>query len=131
MVRDAASWTPAFAGSTTAGTPTYTTQAGRYWKIASLVLVQFSVVVSALGGAAGNALITGLPYTSNANPPEGQGFLGKTGGITADATKPMLALIVAPSDTKIQALKENGAPLVIGTDIAATLTLEGFLLYSV
>lgn len=58
-------WTPTIAGSTTAGTHTYTTQVGTYVKIGTLVLVQFNLKINAKDGAmAGNVRIAGYPFTS-------------------------------------------------------------------
>src|SRR3990167_4235347 len=58
-------WTPTVAGSSTAGSQTYSVQVGRYVKIGKLVTAQFYVVMTAKDGAtAGNALISGLPFTA-------------------------------------------------------------------
>ena len=57
-------WTPAFIGTSTAGTPTYGTngQAGKYTKVGNKVTAWAFIHVTALGGAAGNINITGLPF---------------------------------------------------------------------
>lgn len=62
----AGTWTPVLAGSTTAGTPTYTIQAGSYEQIGRNVTVRFIINITAWGGTpAGNATITGLPSATS------------------------------------------------------------------
>jgi hypothetical protein len=56
-------WTPAFAGSTTAGSAVYSRQYGRYTKIGNLVTVFFDMATwSGLSGASGQLLLRGLPF---------------------------------------------------------------------
>jgi hypothetical protein len=60
-------WTPALAGSSTAGTQTYSVQLGRYNKIGKLVTVWWRISLSAKDAAtSGNMRITGLPFTAGA-----------------------------------------------------------------
>jgi hypothetical protein len=56
-------WTPAIAGSATAGTTSYTTQTGWYTKIGNLVTVGLYVNFSSATGT-GVMNITGLPFAS-------------------------------------------------------------------
>ena len=58
-------WTPYLGGENGDGTITYTTQAGRYVKIGSLVNCFFYIAVNAVPStpSAGTGLIKGLPYT--------------------------------------------------------------------
>ena len=55
-------WSPAVEGSTTAGSGTYSGNAGRYVKVGQLVTVIGYINCTAHTGA-GDLLITGLPYT--------------------------------------------------------------------
>jgi len=55
-------WTPTVYGSTTAGSPTYTTQYGYYYRQGVVCTVWFNVVWSNAGTAAGNILLA-LPYS--------------------------------------------------------------------
>lgn len=58
-------WTIGFAGSTIAGTFTYSTQVANYVRSGNVVFVYGFVGISAVGVAAtGNLRITGLPFTS-------------------------------------------------------------------
>lgn len=58
-------WTPTLIGSSTAGSQTYTDQTGKYWKLGPLVVLEFSVAISAKDGAmAGNVQVGGLPYAA-------------------------------------------------------------------
>ena len=60
-------WTPAFQGTTTPGTPVYGVngQAGKYIKVGKMVQIMAYIVVTDIGGGAGNIQITGLPYNPN------------------------------------------------------------------
>lgn len=58
-------WTPTLAGSTTAGTQTYSVQIGRYVKIGRMVHAIFSITLTAKDGTtAGDAQINGAPFTA-------------------------------------------------------------------
>ena len=58
------SWTPVFKGSTTAGTYTYTTQAGRYVKVGNLVTVWCTLTdITASSAGTGDIVVGGLPFT--------------------------------------------------------------------
>lgn len=79
------SWTPAmtFGGGSTG--ITYALQSGTYQKIGSAVFFRCYVVLSAKGSSTGDALITGLPFTSiNGNPlsPVTVGFYNGLAGLT-------------------------------------------------
>lgn len=56
-------WTPVLIGNTTAGSPTYTTQTGNYFRIGRLIYLDFIIAILAKGGMAGSIRITGLPFT--------------------------------------------------------------------
>jgi hypothetical protein len=57
-------WTPVMSGSTTAGTGTYTGQAGAYRKIGSVVYYSLDMGWTAHTGT-GDMILSGLPFTSN------------------------------------------------------------------
>lgn len=60
-------FTPVIAGSSTAGTQTYSVQVGTYTRIGNRVFFQLTVAITALdGAAAGGCRITGLPIAANA-----------------------------------------------------------------
>lgn len=60
-------WTPTIAGSTTAGTNTYSQQVGLYTKTGRIYNCEFAITVTAKDAAmAGNALVSGFPASSNA-----------------------------------------------------------------
>lgn len=61
----AATWTPVFAGTGTAGTFTYTFQVGRYTRIGNAVFLFGRCSISAIGTPpTGNLRLTGLPFTA-------------------------------------------------------------------
>ena len=58
-------WTPSIIGSSTAGTgQTYTGQVGSYEQIGRMVVLHFSIFLSSVGTASGNAEISGLPFAA-------------------------------------------------------------------
>jgi hypothetical protein len=68
-------WTPVVAGSTTPGTQTYIWQKGTYTRVGNRVMIDFEIYTSAKGGTtAGDMIITGLPFTANANSGIPQSF---------------------------------------------------------
>lgn len=70
---ESGAWTPIIYGRTTAGSPTYTTQSGKYCKLGKFVHLEFDLVVSALGGATGQIMIGGQPFV---NQDEAGGIIG-------------------------------------------------------
>ena len=65
-------WTPVFAGGTSAGTYTYGSQVGRYTKVGNIIHAHFRLVNITTGSAGtGNAEISGLPYISNLDQTSG------------------------------------------------------------
>jgi len=75
-------WTPVAAGTTTAGTGTYSLQLGRYTKIGRVCYFQMTLGWSAHTGT-GNIVFTGLPFKSLGGT-EGQsaGTLGYNSGLS-------------------------------------------------
>lgn len=62
---DEGTWTPVLAGSSTAGSHTYSVQSGRYTKIGNFVAAHFYIQISSKDGTmAGDIRITGLPFTA-------------------------------------------------------------------
>jgi len=57
-------FTPTIAGSTTAGTTTYTTQAGQFTKIGNRIFFDIGIVFTATTGI-GDIQVQSLPYTVN------------------------------------------------------------------
>lgn len=57
-------FTPTLYGETTAGSPTYVAQIGKYTKIGNCVYYLATVRISAKGGLAGNVMIGALPFTA-------------------------------------------------------------------
>jgi len=60
-------WTPTIYGSSTAGSPTYSQQIGRYTKIGNKVIAAARIDISAIGGMTGNVTFGGLPFTAAAS----------------------------------------------------------------
>jgi hypothetical protein len=63
---DEGSWTPAISATTTAGTPTYSKQVGRYEKVGRQVTARFTVALSGWTGSPSGQATISLPVASNA-----------------------------------------------------------------
>jgi hypothetical protein len=55
-------WTPAFAFGTS-GSVTYSTQAGYYRKVGSLVFVECNIIIASVSSPTGNVTVNNLPFT--------------------------------------------------------------------
>jgi len=110
--------TPAIAGTTTAGTGTYSVQAGRYTKIGRLVQVQIRLIWSAHTGT-GNMKITGLPFT-----------VLSTGGSSEVAAALRINNLTSPASTTVQAVcvsnttEINFESVAIAGGLATLLALD-------
>lgn len=118
-------WTPVFAGSTTAGAPTYTTQAGFWYRTGDLIFFTCTLVMTALGGAAGSAQISGLPFTCDNNASENVMFCARWSGITFAANYTALGGAMSPGTSLLLPQKSGTAgvaanPLTIAEMAAAT-----------
>ena len=71
-------WTPTVGGTTTAGTSTYSTREASYVKIGRQVTVTCNTVLTSFSGAAGSAIVTGLPFLA------ASGFGVATGAFECD-----------------------------------------------
>ena len=65
MYQNTASFTPALSGSSGAPTVGYTSQLGKYTRIGNRVDIKVFLDLSSRSGGSGDAIITGLPFTSS------------------------------------------------------------------
>jgi hypothetical protein len=118
-----ASWTPTLYGSSAAGAPTYTIQAGSYERIGRLIVCRFNAAISALGGMTGNLLIGGLPFNSaNVASDLGGGALWIFNGIAFDAGYSFAGLEV-PQNANFAEPVENGSNKTASLIAIVNLTL--------
>jgi len=90
-------FTPTIAGSTTAGTATYSVQSGRYTKIGNQVSISIDLSWNS-GTGTGNIQITGLPFTNVSN--NNAASFGYVDGISLTALN-IAQGYVAPSASRI------------------------------
>lgn len=125
-------WTPGYAGDSTAGTPTYSIQVGNYEKIGRLVVVRFFLKITATGGAAGNILVTGLPFTAGATSND-LGYCTVPAYITASmpANNFSLSAYVLNNTTNIvmNSLGATGQTQLSVTNGGAGFTIAGSCVY--
>lgn len=126
-------WTPAVTASSTAGTPTYTTQIGSYITIGNYVYVQFNIVLSGwTGSPSGNVTITGLPYTATATTSDNGGCVITNYAVTGlTASNYGIYATIAPSATVATLLEHSntGTANVTAALTGTTPTLIGFCNY--
>jgi hypothetical protein len=125
-------WTPVFAGTTTAGTYTYSFNSGGYRKIGSQVTVWGSLVdITESSAGTGDWKITSLPFTTSSDFVFARG-VGSLYVRQAAATRTGLALLFSNGSTTLSPAYNNGssdassftiaADYAAGMDIGFTLT---------
>jgi hypothetical protein len=118
-------WTPTIIGTTTAGTGTYSLQAGQYTKIGNRVFVEGYISWSAHTGT-GNMRIAGLPFTINSSSFYSSGSIGDTSGIALTAGN-ILAIIGVATSTTIdfkQLPTGGGSSAAVPIDTAANISFS-------
>ena len=118
-------FTPTIEGTTTAGTATYTRQAGVYTKVGRQVFYAIDVIYAS-GTGTGNLRIAGLPFTSSSTS------MIKTGAIFADdialtaGNYPGVTLSLSSTVLLIKQLPTGGgASSSVPYDAAGQFTLTG------
>jgi hypothetical protein len=89
-------WTPTIAGSTTAGTGTYSNQSGKYTKIGSIVYVEGALVWSAHTGT-GGMWLANLPFATPATGAGSGVSFGRIQNITLLANNVLIGYVAASS----------------------------------
>ena len=119
-------WTPTLYGSTTAGTNTYSTQTGTYYKDGGIVTVNAQIVISAKDAAmAGGIFVGNLPFIPNTT-----GFIGNVfySGLTFAAGYTQVNCNTTANTNGIALLRVGSAVAitpVVSTDIpGATCTIS-------
>ena len=125
-------WTPVFAGNTTSGTYTYTTQLGRYTKIGNTVTVHGTLQdINTVSGGTGPIRIRGLPFVSSADQvfPHGvarlEDFDVQTGAYDLNATmidNGTELVIVVSRDALVAAAVQSTGKLSNTADIYVSCT---------
>jgi hypothetical protein len=123
-------FTPVLLGSTTAGTPTYTEQTGRYVRLGKSVQFVIQIAISNKGGIAGNVRISGLPVT-----PKNFSVEGVTIVRIENWTKPADFVLLTPTiinpTIEIRYSRETGVTALLGTSILDTFLLRLSGLYEI
>ena len=128
-------WTPAIAGSTTAGTYEISVSQADYIKIGKLITVNFRIVMagSLTGGGSGNLEITDLPY-SKASDIVAQGSVVTRGvDLTAGAISLSCGFSTTSSVDKLvlEETIDNATSVIVPISaIAASDTIQGTITYT-
>jgi hypothetical protein len=123
-------WTPAYIGTTTNPTVSYTSQTGRYTKVGRIVSVTGFIQATPSLGGVGSLQISGLPYTS-ANVTEYPGSVGYSSQFTA--TGAPISIAVGQNATVMNLYKTASADARSGTyasvSAATDINLSGGYFY--
>lgn len=118
------SFTPTIYGATTAGTPTYVTQAGHYWRTGNTINFYADVEISAIGGMVGNIRIAGLPFNAAATTPNFQAtvLIGFYANVSLSSPYHHVTGMVQNSANFVDLQKSSasGSSAVQDTDLTAT-----------
>jgi hypothetical protein len=113
-------FTPTIAGTTTAGTGTYSDQHGQYTKVGDICFVNIYIVWNAHTGT-GNMKLSNLPFTSIAGTPPGSGYqavIPHTGNISFTGN---IEMQLNPSSTDLFYYQNNN-----GSVTSITLDTNAF-----
>jgi hypothetical protein len=127
-------WTPALAGSTTAGTYETSFASGWYTKIGRQVTVQFRINLagSVTGGGVGFAVITGLPFNSSTDNYANGGSVLLSGVDFNDSAKHLYLYKRSTTSAQlvISEVFDNASAQDVGiADFAASSIVAGSLIY--
>ena len=109
-------WTPgvSFGGGTTG--ITYSTQAGTYTRIGNRVLFQGRVVLTSKGSSTGSAVITGLPFSTNATAYGA--FSVQMNNVLSTTTTPIGQIVPGVTTLTLAQLTAGINTLLTNTDFA-------------
>lgn len=125
-------WTPVIAGDATAGSNTYSLQAGNYMRIGNLVIAQFFVTMTAKDGAMAGNIYVSLPVTvRNTSNMFFSGALRQS-NITLTAGYTWLTLTPTPNTSRAF-IQQSGTGVAVANiaaaGIAATTSVIGTVVY--
>lgn len=132
-VPDQGLWTPTLAGSTTAGTNTYTFQYGKWHRYRNQVTAHFYVRLASTAGMVGNLQLNGLPFSATAEA----SYRAVGGGFYwANLAAAVLSVsgVVRPSNNFVDlyapgAASANAVPMPVG-NVASASEISGSITYS-
>ncbi len=95
------SWTPSVAGSSTAGTLTYSSRVGTWSRHNNEVTVHFALQWTAFSGATGALTVTGLPYYASTGTMPGTCTFNNVHGWTGQASASVLTGLAGSGSTTL------------------------------
>jgi hypothetical protein len=117
-------FTPTVAGTTAAGTGTYTLQSGYYTKVGNLVTAQVYLSWTNLVGATGNLIFSSLPFASSSSANAyGAGSISYVNNIALTASN-VLTVLINPGTSFIEAYQYpagGGATTTVPIDTAGAI----------
>jgi hypothetical protein len=122
--QEVGAWKPVLAGSTTAGTNTYSVQSGQYSRRGNWVHVKGTIIITTKGTSmAGNLRITGLPFVADSTP-NGYSYALIAGftGFTFSAGYTVMNGTISPGASSISLLISGSG---VGFNNVAATTIPG------
>ena len=114
-------WTPAWGGTTSNPTNTYSTQTGTYTKIGNRVTCWLEIATATTSGGSGNLRITGLPFTATGSlslkTDYAATFLSNfpSGGVASGTTVNLTGTILANEQSYLSLANLQGTSYIIAT----------------
>ena len=109
-------WTPTYAGATTAGSFTYGDNIGVYTKIGRSVFVTLRLVnITEVSAANGSVVIAGLPFASDASMTGGNMRLDQF-NLSSDVYQVAFIVSSSASNLNIYQSKDNSGDTALGVD---------------
>jgi Protein of unknown function (DUF2793) len=126
-------FTPILKGLTTAGTPTYVRQVGKYTRVGDRVDIFIDLAISAIGGMVGDVIIDGLPFTALSSPISFPAIVGAAFNYTLSAAGQDLKAHALGSNARLRLMKSSitGYSNMNVTELGATFSCVIQLTYKV
>ena len=129
-------WVPVAAGSTGAGSATYSAQAGRYTRVGSQITIWWYVFTSSTHSGSGNLRITNLPYAAVAKPAPfdllsyGNAAFNNYDFNDAATAYVLSRLAASASELVFEQNKDNAAAVELALDTSTSWEVRGTITYT-
>lgn len=127
-------FSPTIFGSSTAGTPTYVAQLGKFTRIGNRVWGTVYLQISNKGGIAGDVRIGNLPFNANASIASRSALnFGYIENLNFASVKPLMGWIINSStEAQLYKMEATGSPSAVAAgEITDTLRLSAAFQYDI
>jgi hypothetical protein len=116
-------WTPRLYGSTTAGSPVYSSRGGEYIRVGLMVFLRGYIVISSKGGMVGEIRIGDLPFAAGF---PSVGSIGAYGGFASGMNPTGFHIDGGQNYLRLLLNGTSTSGWIINTSITDSMTLWGF-----